>query len=340
MTTTARDREPILFTVNFGQEPYRFVYLPTHWFALLQFLCVGGYIAFVFVDFGPTIVTIDSYRFKSAIHVAVFVVLGFFNRATAFYQNRARKSGYLGFFLKTRRIFNVPFFISTMGNAAIVILSGLWPRGEVLHGFQVIHALQIIVCVEVAGIAPCLIIYAVLVWRHNHKREAPDAQIELSHGFHDDASERGGRSEIIEKQAEMIRYLRDQKQKLSKQILELRAEVENNNIRRMADGFVLDAEQLLSSKESEIRSLKADRDKLASTIEALNRERAMQSPNPSAIRNSQEFVRMSQMVAERAEDIKRLQSLLHAEREVSARLSDDLAATKRRYQEILLKTTR
>ncbi|XP_043971669.1 transmembrane protein 192 isoform X1 [Gambusia affinis] len=141
--------------------------------------------------------------------------------------SRARGRGYLSFYRQTQRLKQLPLVIHSTGNVLLLLLLALrFP--------QTIHAsvMLSILGVEVLVAVPCLLYYTVKVMQFNRQRAAPDvSQEEHSHTYSvtslpTETGFRGlsGLEEVVEKQADLIEYLKQHNTLLSKRLLNLTAQ--------------------------------------------------------------------------------------------------------------------
>ncbi|XP_059903653.1 transmembrane protein 192 [Gadus macrocephalus] len=138
------------------------------------------------------------------------------------HHSRARSRGYLHFYRNTRRLKHLPLAVHSTGNVLLLLVqsSGL---SEAISIYMVIAILGI----ELVVALPCLLIYTVRVARFNRERAVPDvSQEEHCHAYRDAhlTTETGfrdgcGLEEVVEKQADLIEYLKQHNTLLSKRLL-------------------------------------------------------------------------------------------------------------------------
>lgn len=68
------------------------------------------------------------------LHVPVFVVTFAAGRLVGWFHNRARRDGYLKFYLATNGVREVPFVVTTLFNAFFLVVYCVWP-GKTEYGF-------------------------------------------------------------------------------------------------------------------------------------------------------------------------------------------------------------
>lgn len=121
----------------------------------------------------------------------------------------------------------LPLTIHSAGNALLLLLLGAGLSQKV-HTYLLISILG----VELLVTLPCLVYYTVKVMQFNKERAAPDvSQEEHSHTYSVTSSptETGFREgsnleEVVEKQADLIEYLKQHNTLLSKRLLNLTAQ--------------------------------------------------------------------------------------------------------------------
>ncbi|CAL8331286.1 unnamed protein product [Lota lota] len=139
----------------------------------------------------------------------------------------ARSRGYLRFYRNTRGLKHLPLAVHSTGNVLLLLVqsSGLT---EPVSVYMVI----VILGIELVVALPCLLIYTVRVARFNRERAVPDvSQEEHCHTYRDThlTTETGfregcGLEEVVEKQADLIEYLKQHNTLLSKRLLNLSAQ--------------------------------------------------------------------------------------------------------------------
>lgn len=159
--------------------------------------------------------------------VFLWILVVLFTGCIKHHHSRARSRGYLQFYRQMDGLKHLPFIVHSTGNVMLLILlaARLQPHAHV-------YLLLIILGLEVLVAVPCLIYYAVKVMRFNRERAAPDVnQEELSHGHSITSSPtetgfRGASSleEVVEKQADLIEYLKQHNTSLSKRLLNITAQ--------------------------------------------------------------------------------------------------------------------
>ncbi|CAK6973983.1 transmembrane protein 192 isoform X2 [Scomber scombrus] len=143
------------------------------------------------------------------------------------HHSRARSRGYLRFYRQTQGLKTLPLSVYSTGNVLLLIVLA----APLARKVQVIMLLSVLGLELLVGL-PCLIYYTVQVTRFNRERAAPDvSQEEHSHNYSitslpTETGFREGSSleEVVEKQADLIEYLKQHNTLLSKRLLNLTAQ--------------------------------------------------------------------------------------------------------------------
>ncbi|GFR82695.1 transmembrane protein 192 [Elysia marginata] len=181
----------------------------------------------------------DSISLTLYIHGGMWFVLFILDRFLAMKHRESRLNGYLDFYRRTRNIRAVPFEINSCANALMVILTKLLDnfchdRGDSdCHWLSKIRYIQILVSVECVLALIVLCVYLVRTVSFNKKGALPDVtQDELLTSFVNSHSSAdiGSRNEnyidqVMEKQADMIRYLKQHTEALARRNLALTEEI-------------------------------------------------------------------------------------------------------------------
>lgn len=154
-----------------------------------------------------------------------FVLL--FTVCVKYHHKRARSRGYLQFYRQTHEVIHLPLVLHSGGNALL-----LWVVAAKIPQDLKAYLVLTILCVELLVSLPCLIYYAVQVVQFNRQRAAPDvSQEEHLHNFSVTSvpTETGFRegsnlAEVVDKQADLIEYLKQHNSLLSRRLLNLTAQ--------------------------------------------------------------------------------------------------------------------
>ncbi|XP_069024057.1 transmembrane protein 192 [Embiotoca jacksoni] len=159
--------------------------------------------------------------------VFLWVLVLLFTVCVRHHHSRARCRGYLRFYRQTQGLKHLPLTIYSAGNVVLLVLlaSGL---SQTVRTYVLLAVLGLEFFVAV----PCLLYYTAMVMRFNRGRAAPDvSQEELLHSYSvtthpTETGFRGGSNleEVVEKQADLIEYLKQHNTLLSKRLLNLTAQ--------------------------------------------------------------------------------------------------------------------
>ncbi|KAJ8000421.1 hypothetical protein DPEC_G00179960 [Dallia pectoralis] len=157
--------------------------------------------------------------------VCVWVCVLLFTVCVQHHHQRLRSRGYLRFYRDTRTLKQLPLTIHSTGNAVVLIgMSANLSEAELLPVYLLLGVLGLELLVSV----PCLLIYTVRVAKFNREKAAPDISQEeqsltystTETGFRDGSS----LEEVVEKQADLIDYLKQHNTLLSKRLLNMTAQ--------------------------------------------------------------------------------------------------------------------
>ncbi|CAF2463869.1 unnamed protein product [Rotaria sp. Silwood2] len=243
----AHENTPLIDTL---EQPYRAI--RTTGFIAIHILLTIAFMASI-VLFPSIICPDDSYNATSVkcnnhsgynmalyIHAGGYIISLGFDRLYHHYQDLSRRDGYLEFYRQTRNLRRTPLFIISTGNAILVALIELLEnyRNDLskLHvKLYPWHFLVMLSSVEVLIILIALLWYLVITIMFNHRRARPDATYEdLLSSFvtsQTSANEIGFRDEtyrenVLEKQADLIRYLRERNEQLGRLVLNFKQQVD------------------------------------------------------------------------------------------------------------------
>ncbi|EDV29240.1 uncharacterized protein TRIADDRAFT_51338 [Trichoplax adhaerens] len=212
----------------------RFSTLPTVWLMVLEGLLLIIFEVAVFAF--PFALTkkitrghYPQFSLLAMFHSGLWLIVAIIDGTLQFYHRLSRNHGYLKCYRKTRHIRRVPFYCLSTGNAAMLLMLGIYDTvpTKVLKPY---HYVEIFASIEVAVCLPCIIYYIVYVAKFNKRRPFPDLDEEnvLNCGAPYNSEIITGASrdadyldDILEKQADMIRYLQQHNIKLGKRLLKL-----------------------------------------------------------------------------------------------------------------------
>ncbi|XP_037546415.1 transmembrane protein 192 [Nematolebias whitei] len=159
--------------------------------------------------------------------VFLWVLMLLFSIWMQHHHTRVRSRGYLQFYRRTRRLKQLPLILHSIGNVLLLALLAM-KLPQNLHMYLMLSILGL----ELLVALPFLVYYTVKVMQFNKERAAPDvSQEELSHtgAVRTAPTETGFRGptsleEVVEKQADLIEYLKQHNTLLSKRLLNLTAQ--------------------------------------------------------------------------------------------------------------------
>lgn len=165
----------------------------------------------------------SAYNISLYIHVGAFFLSILFDRLYQYYQTISIRHGYLNFDQQTRVIRHLPLVILSIGNALLVVMIKLFEGYQ--SSFQPWHGLILLTTIENIFVLIILTRYLVLTVDFNRQCLRPDAvqEDDLSTfaptysttneiGFRDESF----KDNILEKQADQIRYLRERNDQLTR----------------------------------------------------------------------------------------------------------------------------
>ncbi|KAM9857389.1 transmembrane protein 192 [Aulostomus maculatus] len=159
--------------------------------------------------------------------VFLWALVALFTACVQHHHSQARNRGYLRFYKQMQGLKQLPLTIHSAGNVLllVVVASGL---PETVRTYILIGVLGLELLVGL----PCLLHYTVKVMRFNTDRSAPDVSQEehsYTHSVTSLPTETGFREgssleDVVEKQADLIEYLKQHNSLLSKRLLNLTAQ--------------------------------------------------------------------------------------------------------------------
>ncbi|CAL1273387.1 unnamed protein product [Larinioides sclopetarius] len=192
----------------------------------------------------------DSCFILSCSHTALWLIMFGTNCYRNYQHNYIQKCGYLEFFRNTQLLQRIPLIVLSIGNAVLVLVLAVFLRFCPLpetcpldSDFHCETYLQIFFGAEIFLVLLCLCRYLYIVVKFNRSKAIPDVHQDdllISYlqsyaptnevGFRDESY----MGEVLEKQADMIRYLKQHSNNLSRKILRLNAQLESmqNNAQR------------------------------------------------------------------------------------------------------------
>lgn len=183
----------------------------------------------------------DTYFIYLYLHCAYWLIVMVTDHIVKAKHHKLRIEGYLDFYQMTYRLIRTPLFITSLWNACYLLLAVILHHTHkvdyerycrVSEWLTPLNYIFLLTNVELVIIIPAYVNYIKRVMRFNRLRPPPDVLrdewmspfTEASYagmgevGYH----QRGmDLQELLEKQADLIRYLRDHNVKLSHRIMEL-----------------------------------------------------------------------------------------------------------------------
>ncbi|XP_062500097.1 transmembrane protein 192-like [Corticium candelabrum] len=173
-----------------------------------------------------------SLPFQFFVMLHGFVWFGLFigSRIKQFLHQKSRQCGYLSFYRNTRSLRRIPLYTISCGSALLLIAMSVVGTPTRAHpsfiSIKYIYLLGIFTLIENVIVLPALVLYIVRVGSFNKKRLPADVEEDLLETRTADLSDLGFTNgeytdEILEKQADMIRYLQQHNADLGRRILQL-----------------------------------------------------------------------------------------------------------------------
>lgn len=185
----------------------------------------------------------DACFILSCAHAVFWCILFVSTGYRSYHHYYSQRCGYLEFFRSTQLLQKIPLIVSSLGNCLLVVVLALFLKYCPLHescpegsNDHCENYFQILFGIEVFIVLLVLVKYLYLVVKFNRSKAIPDVhQDELLTSYvqsYAPTNEIGFRDEdymeeVLEKQADMIRYLKQHTNNLSRKILRLNAQLEN-----------------------------------------------------------------------------------------------------------------
>ncbi|XP_011872233.1 PREDICTED: transmembrane protein 192 isoform X1 [Vollenhovia emeryi] len=186
----------------------------------------------------------DTYFIYLYLHCAYWLIVMTADHVVKARHHGLRMNGYLDFYQSTYQLIRTPLFIASLWNTCYLLLAVILHHTHKVdyerycrksEWFTPLNYIFLLTTLELAIIVPAYINYIKRVMRFNQLRPPPDVTRDewLSPFTQDSYSGMGeigyrqrGRNleELLQKQADLIRYLRDHNVKLSHRILLLASE--------------------------------------------------------------------------------------------------------------------
>ena len=226
-------------------NPIKFRHIFTCYFTMAEMIIIIGYVISCYIDIlifdtesneEDNIVNIDKFSIYSIVHIILWCLVGVFDRLIQWQHQIMRRRGYLRFYIKLRNIRRIPFGVFSTGNATLVLLFATRNQLEAAIQYTVFkfdYFILILIGMELLLTFPILFYYIIITMRFNCKKPSPDAAVSTSSqsvlpfsspppdlGFTTD-TETHNVEELLDKQADMIRYLQFHNANLGRKIMEL-----------------------------------------------------------------------------------------------------------------------
>uniref|UniRef100_H3DMT8 Transmembrane protein 192 n=1 Tax=Tetraodon nigroviridis TaxID=99883 RepID=H3DMT8_TETNG len=160
----------------------------------------------------------DSAILYGKVFLWVLVVL--FTAYAQRHHGRARSRGYLRFYRQMQGLRYLPINVHSTGNVLLLLVTAA-PLSPIVHTYM----LLIILGLELLVALPSLIYYTIKVIQFNRERAPPDVSQEEHPHIPSETGFREGSNleEVVEKQADLIEYLKQHNTLLSRRLLNLTA---------------------------------------------------------------------------------------------------------------------
>ncbi|XP_048507979.1 transmembrane protein 192 isoform X2 [Athalia rosae] len=186
----------------------------------------------------------DTYFILLYLHCAYWLVIMLVDQLLKLKHHHLRISGYLDFYQSTYQHIRAPFFVASLWNTAYLMLAVILHQTHqtdyekycrASEWITPVNYILLLTTLELAVIVPTYVNYIRRVVKFNRLRPLPDVtREEWLSSFTQDSYAGGGEVgcqqkgsklvELLEKQADLIRYLRDHNVKLSHRMMMLAAQ--------------------------------------------------------------------------------------------------------------------
>ncbi|GIY32740.1 transmembrane protein 192 [Caerostris darwini] len=235
------DEASLVSSVLISNEEPNFKVIPITGIIVLEIISAIALMTSAFLV--PYFLEEDSCFILSCAHAGYWCIIFITSCYRNYKHNYLQRCGYLEFFRNTQLLQRVPLIVLSLGNVMLVVVLAVFQRFCILPQYcptnSMMHCenyLQILFGCEMLILLPCLIKYLVIVVKFNKSKSIPDVhQDDLLISYlqsYAPTNEIGFRDEdymeeILEKQADMIRYLKQHSSNLSRKILKLSAQLES-----------------------------------------------------------------------------------------------------------------
>jgi len=225
-----------------SQEDRRFHKVPTLPAAVVQIVLCIAQIVLVFLlpslydhrhnnGEGHSFGSFSLLIYTHSAHWAAFLII---DQYLHHHHHKSRLQGYLEFYVRTKNIRRAPFYILSVGNAVlmivVMILHDLCEDEHMCsHTFSKVDYLRGLITLESLVVICLVVSYIYILSDHNNKALPPDVLREdLTSAFMQPSGHQQGDiigclendqiAEVMERQAEMIRYLHEHTENLCRKI--------------------------------------------------------------------------------------------------------------------------
>jgi len=239
MSVLVSDEEELVGGDTSQEEP-RFRKVPTLPAAVIQIsLCIAQ-IVLVFAlpslydqSHGGSVHSFTSFSLLIYTHSAHWAVFLIIDQFLHHHHHKSRLQGYLEFYVRTKNIRRAPFYILSVGNAVlmivVMILHDLCDNDQCSHALSKVDYLRGLITLE-SLVVICLVMSYIYILRDHHNKALPPDVLreDLAANIMQTSGPRRGEvigclerdqtAEVMEHQAEMIRYLKEHTETLCQKI--------------------------------------------------------------------------------------------------------------------------
>eukprot|EP00039_Didymoeca_costata_P030843 m.31687 g.31687 ORF g.31687 m.31687 type:complete len:266 (-) comp8338_c0_seq1:2051-2848(-) len=158
-------------------------------------------------------------------HAILWTIVALVSWHMAYCHRRSRIRGYLNFYRNTQIGRRLPFFVTSLGSTVLLVLAaGFGDKAST----NILLALKMVYTVEYIVVAPAVLTYIYKVYKFNEHRDRPDVLKELlsrvntkSISADDELACDADLDDVLEKQADIIRFMKQHNESLSNRIRDL-----------------------------------------------------------------------------------------------------------------------
>jgi len=184
-------------------------------------ICMPRYCPRVFSD------TEDRpFRALAALHASLWLLLLLIGWQHAFSHRKSKTRGYLSFHRKSRFVRKAPFYILSVGSMLLLLFSVVWEQSDKESDKSRMTCIRILYTIELVLCVPVTIVYLVQVTRFNRRADLPDvyrelmARVQTANSVNQDVALPMDHDldDVLEKQADIIRFMKQHNESLSRRI--------------------------------------------------------------------------------------------------------------------------